>query len=263
MSVLRVLHVDDEPDIREVVLISLGLDPDVVTRSCSSGLEALSAAEDWSPDVILLDVMMPGMDGPATLARLRANARTARIPVVFMTARAQSRELDMFRSLGAAGVIAKPFDPMTLAASLRAVLRPADPRLNALRKVFLQRLVADTDELAGHRSALDSDTSSPAELARIRDIAHALAGAGAIFGHSDVGDAAAALEEAAIVRINASGSLEGVTRALDRVVACVERSSAAQMAPSRLPGADSVARRGAGVPTPSMTLQSARYSVTG
>lgn len=126
MTALRVLHVDDEPDIREVVEISLSLDPDLVTQSCDSGQEALTIAADWSPDLILLDVMMPVMDGPATLARLRDNAQTTGIPVLFMTARAQTRELDRFRSLGAIGVIPKPFDPMTLAASVRSYMRPAN-----------------------------------------------------------------------------------------------------------------------------------------
>jgi CheY-like chemotaxis protein len=126
MTALRVLHVDDEPDIREVVEIALSLDPDLVTQSCDSGQEALTIAADWSPDLILLDVMMPVMDGPATLARLRDNAQTTGIPVLFMTARAQTRELDRFRSLGAIGVIPKPFDPMTLAASVRSYMRPAN-----------------------------------------------------------------------------------------------------------------------------------------
>ena len=126
MTALRVLHVDDEPDIREVVEISLGLDPDFETRSCGSGREALAVSADWSPDLILLDVMMPVMDGPATLAQLRGNTRTAAIPVVFMTARAQTREIDLFRSLGAVGVIPKPFDPMTLAASVRAYMSRAN-----------------------------------------------------------------------------------------------------------------------------------------
>ena len=100
--------------------ISLGLDPDLEIRSCGSGHEALAVAEDWLPDLVLLDVMMPEMDGPTTLGHLRENARTAKVPVVFMTARAQAYELDTFRSLGAAGVIPKPFDPMTLAGSVRA-----------------------------------------------------------------------------------------------------------------------------------------------
>jgi two-component system OmpR family response regulator len=119
MTTLRVLYVDDDPDLRDVVGLSLGLDPGFVMRGCGSGEEALAAAVDWQPDIILCDVVMPGMDGPATLMRLRDSAVTAKIPVIFMTSGAQPGELDRFRSLGALGVIEKPFDPMTLAASVR------------------------------------------------------------------------------------------------------------------------------------------------
>lgn len=119
MSALRVLHVDDEPDIRELVEISLALDPDIATRSCESGGEALDAASEWGPDIILLDVMMPAMDGPQTLKHLRERATTLTIPVVFMTARAQVREIAEFLALGAAGVIPKPFDPLSLAGEVK------------------------------------------------------------------------------------------------------------------------------------------------
>ena len=122
MSSIRILHVDDEPDIREVVDISLGLNPDFEVRACASGTEAVSTAAEWSPRIILLDVIMPGMDGPATLAQLRQNPKTSDIPVLFMTARGQSREVDKFISLGAQGVIAKPFDPMKLAVLVRGHL---------------------------------------------------------------------------------------------------------------------------------------------
>jgi CheY-like chemotaxis protein len=124
MTTLRILHVDDEPDIRVIVELSLSLDPELSVRSCASGTDALATAADWLPDMILCDVMMPIMDGPATLARLRECPQTVHIPVVFMTARAQTRELEHFKSLGAAGVIAKPFDPMTLANSVRCHLQP-------------------------------------------------------------------------------------------------------------------------------------------
>ena len=93
MTALRVLHVDDEPDIRDLVEISLGLDPELTVRSCASSEEALVVAGEWSPHLILIDVTMPGLDGPAMLARLRAKPETASIPVVFMTARAQTKEL--------------------------------------------------------------------------------------------------------------------------------------------------------------------------
>ena len=122
MNAYRLLHVEDEPDIREVVELSLALAPDIVLKSCATGADALAAAADWKPDVILMDVMMPVMDGPQTLGHLRENACTAKIPVVFMTARAQSREVQHFLALGAAGVIPKPFDPMTLAATVRTYL---------------------------------------------------------------------------------------------------------------------------------------------
>lgn len=119
MSSLRVLHIDDDPDILDIVSISLGLDPEIAVRSCNSGADGLAAAAIWQPDLILLDVMMPVMDGPATLGHLREDPRTAALPVVFMTARAQTREVDHFKSLGAAGVISKPFDPMGLAPAVR------------------------------------------------------------------------------------------------------------------------------------------------
>ena len=125
MSSLHVLHIDDEPDIRELAAISLGLDFEFEVRSCASGKDGLADAAKSRPDLILLDVMMPVMDGPETLRHLRENPKTADIPVVFMTARVQARELDHFKSLGAAGVISKPFDPMTLAATVRSYMHPA------------------------------------------------------------------------------------------------------------------------------------------
>ena len=126
MTDIRVLLVDDEPDIRDVVDVSLGLDPDFNIRACASGADALVTAAEWSPAIILLDVMMPLMDGPTTLANLRKNPRTAGIPVVFLTARTQADEIEQYISLGAQGVLSKPFDPMTLAASVRDYLPSAE-----------------------------------------------------------------------------------------------------------------------------------------
>jgi CheY-like chemotaxis protein len=122
LSGYRVLHVEDEPDIREVVKISLGLDPDMLVKSCDSGADALTEAANWRPDIILVDAVMPVMDGAELFVRLRDNNRTSQIPVVFMTARAQESDVERFLALGAAGVIAKPFDPLTLAESVRACL---------------------------------------------------------------------------------------------------------------------------------------------
>lgn len=118
----RILYVDDEEDIREVATMSLELDPDFSVKACSSGQQALEVARTWNPHLILLDVMMPGMDGPRTLSMLRAHPCTHHIPVLFFTAKVQAAETDKLRALGAEGVLAKPFDPMTLAAQVRAFL---------------------------------------------------------------------------------------------------------------------------------------------
>ncbi|HZW15566.1 MAG TPA: response regulator [Brevundimonas sp.] len=126
MTRLHVLHVDDEPDIREVAAMSLDLDPSMSLTSAASGAEALGLLEaGCRPDVILLDVMMPELDGPGTLARLRQLPGHEQTPVIFMTARAQSSELSRYIALGAVGVIVKPFDPMSLAASVRDALAGA------------------------------------------------------------------------------------------------------------------------------------------
>jgi two-component system OmpR family response regulator len=218
MTTLRILHVDDDPDIREIVEISLGLDPGMATQSCGSGVEALVAAIDWQPDIILCDVMMPEMDGPATLMRLRENALTANIPVIFMTAGAQARELDRFRSLGALGVIPKPFDPMTLAASVRSYVQPAHDPLEDLRAGFLQRVGRDVVSLSEHRRALKDGSRPPDVLDRIKCIAHGLSGAGGIYGFAEISDAAAALEDAVIDEIADPGTGQQTDLALDNLI---------------------------------------------
>src|SRR5882724_4173540 len=110
----RILYTDDEPDIREVAKVSLELVGGFTLCLCASGEEAVRMAPGFSPDLILLDVMMPGMDGPRTLAHLRTLGALATTPVIFMTAKAQSTEQKRYRELGAIDVIAKPFQPMQL-----------------------------------------------------------------------------------------------------------------------------------------------------
>ena len=123
---LNLMHVDDEPDIREVTAFALELDPDIVVASYASGAEALAELEGGvRPDVVLLDVMMPLLDGPGVLARLRGLEGLEQAPVIFMTARVQSDEVERLKRLGAIGVIVKPFDPMTLARQVRDLLAEA------------------------------------------------------------------------------------------------------------------------------------------
>jgi two-component system, OmpR family, response regulator len=109
-----VLYVDDEPDIRQIVQLALGLEQGLTVNTGESGEQGLELARQLRPDLLVLDVMMPGLDGPATLKRMREDPAIAHIPVIFMTAKAMPREVALFRSMGAIGVIGKPFDPMKL-----------------------------------------------------------------------------------------------------------------------------------------------------
>jgi CheY-like chemotaxis protein len=117
-----ILVIDDDDDIREIAQLTLemGASWHVLTASCgAAGVEAAKASQ---PDAILLDVMMPGMDGPATLDLLRLDERTREIPVVFLTAKTRPGERGRLLDLGVAGVLAKPFDPMTLPTNIASLL---------------------------------------------------------------------------------------------------------------------------------------------
>ena len=115
----RVLVAEDDPDIRAVIELALARVGGLEVVACADGAVALALATRGAPDLILLDVMMPVMDGVETLGHLKADPSTAHIPVVFLTARVQPRDLERYSAKGALAVIAKPFDPMTLAEQLR------------------------------------------------------------------------------------------------------------------------------------------------
>ena len=121
----RILYVEDDPDIRAVATLALQAVGGFTLQVCSSGSEAIEAAPDFAPDLILIDVMMPSMDGPTTFQALRVLPGTAKTPVVFMTAKVQPSEVAHYKEMGALDVIAKPFDPMTLAAAVRAIYEKA------------------------------------------------------------------------------------------------------------------------------------------
>ncbi len=124
---LRILYVDDDEDIRRIVALSLALDPDIELRTESSGVAALEmlAARAWKPDAIMLDVMMPGMDGPTLMQKLRSDRRFADTPFLFVTARARTGDIEHFETLGATAVLTKPFDPLSLAKEVRDRLSSA------------------------------------------------------------------------------------------------------------------------------------------
>lgn len=123
-----ILYVEDEPDIRAIAELALETVGGYTLISCSSGGEALRAAEQHNPDLILLDVMMPEMDGPETLRQLRSIGSTAQIPAVFMTAKVQPSEVAEYLAMGAVDVIAKPFDPLTLAEQVQTIWQQAIER---------------------------------------------------------------------------------------------------------------------------------------
>ena len=118
---VKIMYVDDEADIRTIVQFSLEDEDDFELSICASGQEALETVGRFRPDLVLLDVMMPHMDGPTTLKRLHELPDFAHLPVVFVTAKIQPQEVSQFKAMGAVDVIAKPFDPMRLAENIRQI----------------------------------------------------------------------------------------------------------------------------------------------
>lgn len=120
---IKILHVDDDADIREIAMMSLELSGEFDVFQCSSGAEAIEKAAAFAPDVFLLDMMMPGMTGRETLRHMRKDPTLASVPAVFMTARAQHSEIEELLANGAAEVISKPFDPMALSDQIKQAMQ--------------------------------------------------------------------------------------------------------------------------------------------
>jgi diguanylate cyclase (GGDEF)-like protein len=197
LPLTRILMVEDEPDILAVARLALESLGGFEVRMCSSGFEAVQAVPAFSPDLILLDVMMPDMDGPSTLRALRALPRVATTPVIFMTAKVQPQEIARYRAMGVLDVIAKPFDPMTLSASIRAIwerYQPVEAGIQARSVTFAELLPA---RLAEIDAAWESPSRSPGshDLAVLQRLAHSLHGAGATFGLAELSRAARELEQ--------------------------------------------------------------------
>ena len=117
----KIMMVEDDPDIQIVASLALEAVGGFEVLVCSGGNEALEKVEGFAPDMVVLDVMMPGMDGPTVLKHLRERPQTQNLPVVFMTAKAQSHEIALYKELGALDVVTKPFDPMTLPDTLLGI----------------------------------------------------------------------------------------------------------------------------------------------
>jgi CheY-like chemotaxis protein len=122
----KMLLIEDDDDVRTVTAAALEMVGGFSVRACHSGAQGLEAVAEFGPQLVLLDVMMPGMDGLEVLAKLRERPETAALPVIFLTARARTEEVEKLRKSGALGVIAKPFDPMTLADQVRNLWTSAE-----------------------------------------------------------------------------------------------------------------------------------------
>lgn len=122
MNNKRILLIDDEETIQEVVQMGIEIEAGWQVAIASSGVEGINLAQIQQPDAILLDVMMPDMDGISTLSNLKANAKTQTIPVIFLTAKTQTSEKNELQSLGVVDVITKPFNSMTLASQIAKIL---------------------------------------------------------------------------------------------------------------------------------------------
>jgi two-component system OmpR family response regulator len=203
-----VLYVDDEPDIREIVEIALGLNGTMTVHTAESGEQALTLARALLPDLVLLDVMMPGLDGPTTMSRIRKDPIIAPIPVIFMTAKAMPKEVALLHEMGAAGVIAKPFDPMQLSMQVTSLWegRPAETAipiqasgLTGLRRQVTQFgakfLLRTKDEAEILQKLIEhmkpGDATAIEELERL---AHRIRGSGSTFGFSALSDCAEEIE---------------------------------------------------------------------
>lgn len=198
-----ILLVDDEPDIRTIAELSLSQVGGWKTILASSGVQALELASQHKPDLILLDVMMPEMDGVATFQALAQREDTREIPVIFMTARVQSHERERYVGFGAAGVIAKPFDPMRLPDDIRGIMaQPVEQRgrnrLAALRRRYAEGLAS---KLEGLRAAIEHAYEAEPEhrkaaIEAAHRIAHTLHGTAGTYGHAEVSRAMAEIEAA-------------------------------------------------------------------
>jgi len=195
----RILLVEDDHDIQEVTSLLLSEVASFDVRACGSAKEALQVAPTFAPDLILLDVMMPDMDGQEAFAAFRQLPATAATPVIFMTARVQPGEIVKYRNLGSLGVIPKPYDPNTLAETIQGMWdraqtsRRAEARREALlhlRQRYSEELPERLRSLEAAAAALRENGWDPEVVTSIHEAAHRLAGSAAIYGFPEVSQAA-------------------------------------------------------------------------
>jgi two-component system OmpR family response regulator len=226
----RILLVEDDPDIQTITSLALGTFGGYDVLVCASAAEALDAAAAFAPDLILLDVMMPGMDGIEALKALRQVPQTAETPVVFLTARVQPSDVARYQELGSLGLIRKPFEPMALVDTIgqiwtRHTAKPAQTRrrLKELQRAYRADLPEKLRLIADDACALRAGAWEPARLRSLYDQIHRLAGSAAIHGFEEISRAAAELELWTLAAL-ASGDLEKRPSDLDVLLGALDRA---------------------------------------
>jgi two-component system, OmpR family, response regulator len=238
-KIQSVLYVDDDPDMRAVVEAALRPIAGLDVHIAGSGEQAIDLAYECRPDLVVMDVMMPGLDGPSTFKSMRERALLADIRVIFLTAKTLPAEAARLLQLGAIGVLGKPFDPLRLYDDLSVIWnnegaprrteggRAGESRLRAevssLADRFLRRTRNDVTRLRAFiECARDGDRSALEEAGRV---CHSIHGAGAMFGFPEVGAAGGAIErlvEEVMASSAAPGSDAG-SAALQQLSDCTEQ----------------------------------------
>jgi two-component system, OmpR family, response regulator len=195
----RILLVEDDPDIQDVTTLLLSTLGGYEVHACASALEGLQKAQAFDPDLILLDFLMPGLDGQGAFEAFRQTPATAATPVIFITARAQPRAIVEYRQLGSLGVIPKPFDPETLAETIQGMWdRDQAARLTeslredltALRRRYAAAFPESLCAIQSAAASLQENEGDREVAASLYDMAHRLAGSAAIYGFPAVTEAA-------------------------------------------------------------------------
>lgn len=235
-SLNRILLAEDEPDIRLIAQLALESIGGFQVRLCGSGSEAIEAAPGFQPDLVVLDVMMPGMDGPATLQALRTQPRLATTPVVFMTAKAQPHEIRQLKALGAFDVIVKPFEPMQLSARIASIWqhhleRMVERQVDALTAGYLAGL---PNTLAQIERAWESarQANDRAEFEHVLRLAHTINGTGATLRLQALSEAARHIEAALAPLRDAPIASDQQIAEIDALFVALERASAAADSPA-------------------------------
>jgi CheY-like chemotaxis protein len=199
VALSRILLVEDDPDIREATVLLLSEVANFDVRACASATEALQSAPAFGPDLILLDVMMPGLHGEAAFAAFRQMPETETTPVIFLTAKVQPGEIVQYRKLGALGVIPKPYDPDTLAETIQGMWDrhqtaqvTAERRkvLAALRLLYAEDLPERLRAIETAAARLHEEGWDPQVATSLYEMAHRLAGSAALYGFPAVSAAA-------------------------------------------------------------------------